>query len=122
VIAADKELGMVKNARADGVPKTVIFSVANVSHLPFFSHLFDAVVALGLFAYVANPGQVFAELSRVTRHGGKVMVTNAVVHPKEPLVAAAGENGLRLIEEAEGYCPAASGVVKRRYLCVFETA
>ena len=32
---------------------------------------------------------------------------------------AGTEAGLKLVDEAEGYCPAASGEIKRRYLLVF---
>jgi len=120
VIAADKEAGMVRSARADGAPANSLFAVANVKDLPFRAQVFNVIVALGLLAYISDPGPALSELDRVVRPGGLIMVTNAVVHPIQPLLEAAGKTGLRLMEQAEGYCPAASGAIKRRYLCIFE--
>jgi hypothetical protein len=47
------------------------------------------------------------------------MITNSVSRPKDKHRAAGVEAGLTLVDEAEGYCPAASGDIKRRYLLVF---
>lgn len=48
------------------------------------------------------------------------MITNSVVHPIEQYIEESSAVGFRLIEKQEGYCPAASGDVKRRYLLVFQ--
>jgi hypothetical protein len=48
------------------------------------------------------------------------MMTNAVQHPKEKYIEFALAVGFKLLEEHQGYCPAASGDVKQRYLLVFQ--
>jgi ubiquinone/menaquinone biosynthesis C-methylase UbiE len=115
-VALDHEPGMLTTARRTCDAKKVIFIAADAHSLPFRSDSVDYVIALGLFAYVKDPVNVFREFRRVCRPDGYVMVTNSVSRPKEKHRAAGAEAGLTLVDEAEGYCPAASGDIKRRYL------
>jgi ubiquinone/menaquinone biosynthesis C-methylase UbiE len=97
----------------------VVFVNGDARSLAFAADCFDHVVALGLFAYIDDPLLVFREFMRVCRPGGRVMITNSVSRPKTAHVLAGQEAGLELLEAPEGYCPAASGNVKSRYLLVF---
>jgi ubiquinone/menaquinone biosynthesis C-methylase UbiE len=119
-IALDHDENMVAAARSCCGAHNVHFVVADGHRTPFADNSMDHVVALGLFAYVIDRMAMFTELRRVCRPGGTVMVTNAALRPKDEHREAGEAAGLRLIEEAEGYCPAAVGDVKRRYLLVFE--
>ncbi len=121
LIAADRDIRMVQSAIADFMSRpNAAYLVADAGSLPLKSGSVDYVVSLGMFAYIEDPGPVFAELRRVTRRDGFVIVSNSVARPKPPLVKAAAAAGLRLVHDAEGKCPAASGPIKRRYLCVFK--
>jgi len=112
---------MVRASRSDlPLSTNVGFLVANAYHLPLASESVDHVVALGMLAYVTEPERVFLEFYRVLRGSGMVMVSNSVSREKAPVVRAASASGLRLTHESEGFCPAASGPIKRRYLCVFQ--
>jgi ubiquinone/menaquinone biosynthesis C-methylase UbiE len=115
----DHELGMLTEARRTCAENNVIFIAADAHNLPFRNDSADFVIALGLFAYIKDQAHVFREFRRVCRPDGYVMITNSVSQPKDRHRAAGVEAGLTLVDEAEGYCPAASGDVKRRYLLVF---
>jgi ubiquinone/menaquinone biosynthesis C-methylase UbiE len=118
-IAFDKDCGMVRSAKNTCAASNVVFLAADAYRLPFIGSCADHVVALGLFAYVVDPVLVLREFHRVTRRGGRVMIANSVSRSIELHKHAGVEAGLRLIDETEGYCPAASGEIKRRYLLVF---
>jgi ubiquinone/menaquinone biosynthesis C-methylase UbiE len=117
--ALDKHYAMVRSARSTCAAGNVTFLAAEAHRLPFIDDCADHVVALGLFAYVIDPLPVFCELRRVARLGGHVMITNSVSRPIDRHKRAGVEAGLVLVDETEGYCPAASGDIKRRYMLVF---
>ena len=48
--------------------------VADAARLPFGDQAFDLAVAVTVLEFVADPGRVLAELARVTRPGGRVVV------------------------------------------------
>jgi ubiquinone/menaquinone biosynthesis C-methylase UbiE len=118
-VALDKDRGMVKSAESTCSANNVAFLVADAHDLPFRDCSADHVVALGLFAYMSDAARVLREFHRVCRRGGHVMITNSVSRSREHHRKAGVEAGLCLVEEMEGYCPAASGDIKRRYLLVF---
>jgi SAM-dependent methyltransferase len=102
-----------------GVSSTSIhLVVGDVHRLPFCSSTFDYVLALGLFAHISDPEPAFRETRRVCRMGAHVFVTNAVRHSRTRYEDAALRAGFDCVHAEEGYCPAASGDVKRRYLLV----
>ena len=116
LIAADRSLQVVQRAAINVIQTNVHLLAADVQQLPFASDSFEHVLALGLFAYIPEPSTVLRELRRVCHPGGTVMITDAVRHPREPLRVAAASAGFEVLCEHEGYCPAASGETKRRYL------
>ncbi len=118
-VALDKDRSMVKSAESTCSAGNVAFVVADAHNLPFTDCCADHVVALGLFAYISDPVRVLRQFRRVCRQGGDVMITNSVSRPLQQHREAGLEAGLTVVEEMEGYCPAASGDIKRRYLVVF---
>lgn len=69
-IAADFSLGMLRAGADRPVPKVA----ADALHLPFRDGVFDAVtISFGL-RNVADPDAALAELARVTRPGGRLVV------------------------------------------------
>ncbi|WP_394215866.1 demethylmenaquinone methyltransferase [Brachybacterium vulturis] len=72
VVAADFSLGMMSEGRRRGAP--VPFVGADGQHLPFAEDSFDAAsISFGL-RNVHEPRQALAELVRVVRPGGRVLV------------------------------------------------
>jgi demethylmenaquinone methyltransferase / 2-methoxy-6-polyprenyl-1,4-benzoquinol methylase len=69
-VAADFSLGMLRAGAGRAVPKVA----ADALHLPFADGAFDAVtISFGL-RNVADPDAALAELARVTRPGGRLVV------------------------------------------------
>ena len=118
-VALDHEVGILTVARSTCDADNASFITADAHSLPFLSDSVDHVIALGLFAYINDPVHVLREFRRVCCPDGYVMITNSVSRPKAEHRAAGVEAGLTVVDEAEGYCPAASGDTKRRYLLVF---
>lgn len=72
VVAADFSLGMMTEGRRRGAP--VPFVGADAHHLPFADDSFDAaVISFGL-RNVQDPRRGIAEMTRVVRPGGRVVV------------------------------------------------
>ena len=74
VVACDFSLGMLRSGHSRGVPERVRFVAGDALRLPFADESFDAVsISFGL-RNVADPGAALAELMRVTRRGGRLVV------------------------------------------------
>jgi len=120
LVAVDKNPGMVRAASLDPNAPNITFVAANAYDLPFAAAAFDSVVALGLLAYITDLTRLLAEFRRVVRKGGMIILTDSVGRSDRPVLSAAAAAALRLVEESEAHCPAASGSIKRRRLLVFE--
>jgi SAM-dependent methyltransferase len=71
VVGVDLDPGMLIVAAANhGGPRLV----ADAHRLPFATGAFDLAVALTLLEFVDDPARVVAELARVTRPGGRLLV------------------------------------------------
>jgi ubiquinone/menaquinone biosynthesis C-methylase UbiE len=80
---------MVQRARERlGSDVTVI--EGNAEKLPFGDATFDRVIASGLLSHVLHPEAVIPELKRVTRPGGKIVISISI---EESI-----EKGLRLVQ------------------------
>ena len=79
VDAVDSSPGMVELASqqaADaGFADDVSVSQADVHALPFKSDQFDLVVAVGVVPWLHSPGEAVAEMARVLRPGGELVLT-----------------------------------------------
>jgi ubiquinone/menaquinone biosynthesis C-methylase UbiE len=75
----DASLNMVQAGREqlDGDPDAhrAHHAVADVERLPFGDGAFDTVLCIGVLQYVQAPEQALHELARVTRRGGRMIVS-----------------------------------------------
>ena len=116
LIATDSSPRMVSTARREaeqaGLADRIRISRADAHALPFASERFDLVVALGLLPWVADPPRVVAEMARVLRPGGWLIVTadnrlrlNLVLEPRENPVLWPVKLGLRTYRRATRRAP-----------------
>lgn len=85
VVALDSDEAMAERAR-EGAPDNVEVIVGDGEHLPFDAFSFDLSVTARTLHHTARPELVVAELARVTRPGGTVIVVDQLA-PADPLVA-----------------------------------
>lgn len=87
VVGIEQRLERVERARelAASVPN-VRFLVGDAMHLPFARASFDLAGTLRTLHHVPRPELVVAELARVTRLGGRVLVVDQLA-PTDPLEA-----------------------------------
>jgi ubiquinone/menaquinone biosynthesis C-methylase UbiE len=69
---------MLKIAQAKTRPPGIQLLQNRAEHLPFKTHSFDAAFATLVFCSVESPAQAFAELRRVVRPGGTVLLLEHV--------------------------------------------
>ena len=87
VVAVDSDAEMAERARVRA-PANVEVLVADGEQLPFDSFSFDVAATLRTLHHTRRPELLVAELVRVTRPGGTILVADQVA-PVDPL--AAGE-------------------------------
>jgi ubiquinone/menaquinone biosynthesis C-methylase UbiE len=79
VKAVDSSAGMVEMAarqlRETGYGERASVSQADAHALPFESGQFDLVVAVGVIPWLHSPSQAVAEMARVLRPGGQLVLT-----------------------------------------------
>ena len=85
VVAVDVSAERLEAARR-GAPDNVTFLEADAASLPFERAEFDVSCCARTLHHVRRPELVVAELARVTRLGGRVLVIDQVA-PVDPLVA-----------------------------------
>lgn len=78
VVGIDRSEAMIREARqrAAGLDLPVRFEVGDASALPFPDNHFDGCRADRVFQHLADPEAALAELVRVVRPGGSVVVTD----------------------------------------------
>jgi SAM-dependent methyltransferase len=82
VVAVDRSAAMLGSGHRPAV-------VADVRRLPFASRTADLTAAGCVLSHVTEPGAVLAEFARVTRPGGRILVTAfpvAAHHPVKDIV------------------------------------
>ena len=72
---------MQRNAEAWGVRCALEYAVSNATRLPFADGSFDAVFHFGAFNQFGDLPKAAAELTRVTRPGGRVLIGDEAVAP-----------------------------------------
>lgn len=107
VVAMDGSLGMLRRARADRAPEPLV--CADLHRLPFQDACFDLVVCGLSLTHVRELGRPIAEIARVVRPGGRVVLSD--IHP---LAVATGahaffrrEDGSRAVTRNEIHWPSA---------------
>lgn len=63
-------------AEAEGVTCRTIWCGANALHLPFADNSFDAVLSIGGFNQFGDAAKAVAEMTRVTRTGGRIVIAD----------------------------------------------
>ena len=86
VVGLDESEERLALAR-DGAPANVSFLAGDATDLPFERGAFDLVTCVRTLHHVRRPEVVIAELVRVTRLGGRLLVVDQLA-PVEPLEAA----------------------------------
>lgn len=87
VVGVDRVPELLKLARARA-PANVTFVEGDAEHLPFDEGSFDLAGTLRTLHHVPRPELVLAELVRVTRPGGRLLVVDQIA-PVDPLDAIA---------------------------------
>jgi ubiquinone/menaquinone biosynthesis C-methylase UbiE len=85
VTAVDRDEELAARARADA-PENVEIVVGDGEHLPFEMFSFDVVGCLRALHHTPRPELMVAEMARVTRPGGTILVADQVA-PIDPLQA-----------------------------------
>lgn len=85
VVGVDSDPAMIERARADA-PANVEFQVADGEHLAFESFSFDLAVTARTLHHTPRPELLIAELVRVTKPGGTLLVADQLA-PVDPLAA-----------------------------------
>lgn len=85
VVAVDTDPERLFLAR-ERAPANVTFAEADATKLPFGAGSFDLAATLRTLHHVARPELVVAELVRVTRFDGRVLVIDQIA-PADPLIA-----------------------------------
>jgi ubiquinone/menaquinone biosynthesis C-methylase UbiE len=85
VVAVERDEELAARARADA-PANVEVLVADGEHLPFERASFDFAGTLLTLHHTPRPELLVAELARVTRPGGTILVVDQLA-PADPLVA-----------------------------------
>ncbi len=100
VIGVDFTPQMLDTARAHGRAEYAVLLLADARRLPFTGARFDAVFAAGLVPHMPDPAAGLAELARVTRLGGRLIIFHPsgraalaarhgrTLQPDEPLAQA----------------------------------
>jgi ubiquinone/menaquinone biosynthesis C-methylase UbiE len=84
VIAVELDEALAARARADA-PRNVEVVVADGEHLPFERASFDVAGTLRTLHHTPRPELLVAELARVTRPGGAILIVDQLA-PADPLV------------------------------------
>ncbi|NHO42367.1 methyltransferase domain-containing protein [Acetobacter fabarum] len=84
VTGIDLTPAMIEQARlrADRENVRVAYHIGNALHLPFQANSFDRVVTRYSFHHMQEPEKVLAEMVRVCRPGGRVIVIDATPTPE----------------------------------------
>lgn len=86
IVALDHSPAMLRRAQArcrDEGLREVLYSVGDVTRLPFGDAVFDACNCSMVLHHVADPAAALAEMARTVRPGGRVMVTGFCRHDQE---------------------------------------
>jgi len=80
-VASELSGEMLNIAKGKGKPEKLFLAQSNAEMLPFPAATFDAAFATLVFCSVASPAQAFAELHRVVKPGGSIVLLEHVRPP-----------------------------------------
>ncbi len=116
VVATDASTEMTALARRQaeraGVSEAIEIARADARDLPYPPASFDLVLALGLLPWLADPGPAVAEMARVVRPGGWVVLSadnharlNFLSEPREIPLLLPLKLGRRALKRLRGWQP-----------------
>ena len=116
VVGVDASETMVEEARRRGLPEAV---VADAASLPFEDASFDGAWADRVFQHLADPEPALAELVRVTRPGGRIVVADPDYDEIRRMAASPeAQSELESIREAHGGKKVIVGVDTHKHIHV----
>lgn len=80
-VATEPSRGMISIAKKKPRPAKVSLVQSSAEHLPFENNSFDAAFATLVFCSLGSPAEAFAELRRVVKQGGSVVLLEHVRPP-----------------------------------------
>ena len=80
----DEQLEKAEHLRKEHPFDNVSFHKSYIENLPFPDKSFDAVISNGVINLVPNKEKVFAEISRVLKPGGRMVIADIVTEKKLP--------------------------------------
>ncbi len=107
VIGVDMTPEMLARARrnaAEGGYKNVEFRLGEIEHLPVADASVDAIISNCVVNLVPDKAQVFADMARVLKPGGRVSVSDIVL---------VGEIPLQIRDSVEAYVGCLAGAIQR---------
>ena len=77
VFALDISGEMLVKARSKKISENIRYIQADVEQFPFFNEIFSHVICFAAFPHFLNKRKALAEISRVLRKGGKLVIAHA---------------------------------------------
>jgi ArsR family transcriptional regulator len=116
VIAVDGSAAMLRSARARvGDLANVDIRRGDLEELPLDDASLDAAFLVLVLPYVAEPGRVIAEATRVLRPGGRLLITDLMPHERSEYRETMGHQWQGFSEETLGGWMRDAGLVGGRY-------
>ena len=121
VIAVDHAPAMLQAAR-DSAPEGVDYRQGELDELPIADAEVDATFANLVWHHLADMGRAAEEISRITKPGGRVVITDLLPHDEEWMREELGDHRLGLTPESVmaelaqvGFCELTWEPVKDQY-------
>lgn len=116
VVAVDRSEPMLAAARKrlDGVPN-VEFVAGEIARLPLADRSVDAAVCVLVLHHVPDVAAAIAELARITRPGGRILVLDMIRHDREDYRRTMGHVHLGFARDDVASMFAAAGLAETRW-------